>query len=1235
MMGPVNTGHDAARSPLKRPRQRWLDALLRAGPRLLAILVLAVMAVLAQPGLAGRSRAQAQTAEEAPPPPTAEAQSERRPAAGGSVLQAGDVVVTGFSGVKQKQGDLTTGAAPLDAFFIDPDGASAQAFRLDPGAPPKGQLINAPVLLQIKAREVGQVFGVTFDDAPIPNVYLAATSAYGLHIVVDEGVGQKRVARGQAGAAFMPGQFGDNGGPGGIWKVDGATGAVSVFATIPGNRGPALGDIAYDPGSGLFFASDFDTGLIHRIDGSGKVLDAFDHGVNGRRAEGLDPIADDGAVMTVTYPAFDSENPATWGLTQPERRVWGLAVYAGRLYYAVWGGPQVWSVGVNRNGFASDARLEFQLTGGEAAPIAHMTFSRSGELYLAQRGGVESAYNYSVFAKSRSSRVLRYRHSGGKWRREDYAIGFPPRQQNAAGGVALGHGYDARGRMDSSRCDATLWATGDALRNDPARAADLKAGGAAVVHGLQGADVSWVRPADAPARAWFVDYDGTFGDAEAEGHVGSAAIRQACAAGTDAAPATHASEGDAAPGQPDCPGCEAPQPALCAAGDPRCVEAPCDPNDPYCSRTPCDPHDPYCHRRNLKIAARPLSLCHKTGGAFVCGYRITVTNTGPDDYDGLIRVREILPHGGQLAASGGPEAPCNLITNICATPTPVHLAPGGSLSFPVRVRVSSAEAKHLRCHVHNRARIIYAPSGSNANSETKDDDASAVASIPDSDCETEKANLQLAQRAEQCVRTASAFTCVYDLRFTNTGPGDYRGPIAFSSTAPSGTTATVISPTFACSGGPALSCASHAAVNLARGASVGALVKITTPHSLVKALRCSIPNVVHINQAAGGSDDNADPGDDTAMATASIPAPACVQDKANLRIEQQAGPCARTGAAFTCLYDLRYANTGPSTYQGVLSFTATLPAGAAATFLSPDFTCVGGPAYTCASSAGISLAPGASGGALIKAAIPLDAAKALNCHVASTVQILLPPPGSDQNTDSADDSARTEALAPPPGCIPQAAPEQETCPEGMVYNPGTDRCWTPPAPAGAGRCPEGSSGSWPECQAIPQCPEGSKGRWPRCEEKAGTECPPQWSWDGQRCAPIDAQRQDDGRQCPEGFDKVGGRCVRQPQATGSIAPGDCKEEASSPCAASASGAEARKNQDAAPEEARTHPPHESHQGQRRGDLARLKQSRRRALQQRQRQRAQMHMIRQRSHVAARRERPQPFVWPWGIFRPAR
>ena len=80
-----------------------------------------------------------------------------------------------------------------------------------------------------------------------------------------------------AAARWMEGQFGleNGGGPGSVWKIDGTTGSVSLFANIESdgkpNAGPGLGGIAYDPRSQQLFVTDLETGLIHRLGTDAKL----------------------------------------------------------------------------------------------------------------------------------------------------------------------------------------------------------------------------------------------------------------------------------------------------------------------------------------------------------------------------------------------------------------------------------------------------------------------------------------------------------------------------------------------------------------------------------------------------------------------------------------------------------------------------------------------------------------------------------------------------------------------------------------------------------------------------------------------------------------------------------------------------------------------------------------------------------------------------------------------------
>ena len=251
------------------------------------------------------------------------------------VLAAGNAAVSGFSGAPPPV-QIAPGVDPATKTFIDPDGPSLRIVDLQHmGGPPEAQLVAAPKPVTWFAAQIGQVFAVAIDNASPPNIYAAATSAYGLPIVAPGPDGAPvHVPKGAPNATFMPGLWGNAAGgePGSIWKIDGVTGAVSLFADVKPdgrpNSGPALGGLAFDPETLSLYAADRETGFVHRFGMDGSERDRFDHGTTGRQAQGLPPVAfDPKAMLDITSPQFDSTEPATWNYAAPERRLFGLAVY--------------------------------------------------------------------------------------------------------------------------------------------------------------------------------------------------------------------------------------------------------------------------------------------------------------------------------------------------------------------------------------------------------------------------------------------------------------------------------------------------------------------------------------------------------------------------------------------------------------------------------------------------------------------------------------------------------------------------------------------------------------------------------------------------------------------------------------------------------------------------------------------------------------------------------------------
>jgi len=473
------------------------------------------------------------------------------------VLGLGDAVVTGFAGTLLPDPDsLLPGGEAIDETLIDLDGTSARLIDVAaPGFIWDGSVWAADVRHEVLAREVGQVFGVTLDDAEAPNIYLAASSAYGLPIVAPDADGDgrpERLRRGETDARFMDGLFGPgpDGGPGSIWKIDGVTGAASLFSnvTLDGveNSGPGLGNLAFDASHQQLFVSDLATGMIHRFDLEGTDLETYDHGVTGREAAGLPTVAYDPAnALDITRGDFDTEDPDSWGYAAPDRQVWGLAVHDGRLFYAVVDDSQIWSIGLDleTGAFSDDPRWELDVPKRPAKlAVSDIVFTEKGAMILAQRGPITSTYDYSGFADPGQSRLYRYwlespddPESPSRWieEPEEYAVGFGGEQQQTDGGVDLGYGFNSGGMLDLGFCEASLLTTGDDLRLAPDLADDLLPGGPLAIDGLQVMPAGPVKPENTPPWAsYMVDLDPLADDAAVDGHVGDIAVyRTGCGGG--------------------------------------------------------------------------------------------------------------------------------------------------------------------------------------------------------------------------------------------------------------------------------------------------------------------------------------------------------------------------------------------------------------------------------------------------------------------------------------------------------------------------------------------------------------------------------------------------------------------------------------------------------------------------------------------------------------------------------
>ncbi len=273
---------------------------------------------------------------------------------------------------------------------------------------------------------LGDIFGLCIDNSG--NIFVTATAAY---------------------YDWCPGTFGP-GGPGAVYKINGTTGAISLFATLPqSSAAPSLGNIAHDKVNDQFFVTNFEDGKIYRISNAG-VVSTF-----------LDPFGPDGG----------SPGAAPVG-----ERLWGIAVYNGRVYFARWNedrvnysaavANEIWSVPVT--GGAPTLEVSTTALGcpaNSSAPISDIAFSSGGRMLVAERGNESVTTGNNHFARfleylpptwapspPYSTYSLKYNPS--------VFVFCPPTYANSSGGCD--YGYD-RGGADGTpeKCDSVVWMTMD------------------------------------------------------------------------------------------------------------------------------------------------------------------------------------------------------------------------------------------------------------------------------------------------------------------------------------------------------------------------------------------------------------------------------------------------------------------------------------------------------------------------------------------------------------------------------------------------------------------------------------------------------------------------------------------------------------------------------------------------------------------------------------------------------
>lgn len=280
-------------------------------------------------------------------------------------------------------------------------------------------IYHGPAATPWTQSKLGTIFGLTLDNNG--NIYTTATTAYNTDV-------------------FPAGATG-----GEIYKIDGVTGAISIFQTLPNPGHVGLGNINFDCAHKNFYVTNPDDGLIYRLDTNGVVLSTWDQGANL-------PSATPSSAASAAIPDIPAQP-----FTPRGRLAWGVQANGTRLYYAEWPKPgqntEIWSVGLLPNGdFTGPAKREISippLTGANAMPVADISFGPAGTMFLAER-----SMNSETSSGAHQSRALEYTLVSGTWTllNANKFLFNPNYPRSSAGGVDAD--FSPNGR---------IWWMGDAI----------------------------------------------------------------------------------------------------------------------------------------------------------------------------------------------------------------------------------------------------------------------------------------------------------------------------------------------------------------------------------------------------------------------------------------------------------------------------------------------------------------------------------------------------------------------------------------------------------------------------------------------------------------------------------------------------------------------------------------------------------------------------------------------------
>ena len=905
-------------------------------------------------------------------------------------LQPGEAFVTRFSGTVDEDG------RPV----IDPEGTVGSIIGLTGlgAATPGAHWANEPQRSAVTASQIGQVFGVTLDDADPPNIYLTPTSAFGLHRNADN-------------SDWMAGMWGPDGGPGTVWKLDAANNyQPEIFAKIEldgrANTGAALGNIAFDAWNKQFYVSDLETGMIHRLRASdGTDLGHYDHGVDGRSAffdveKGeykllasvpFDPAS---AARIADCPGGEfAITPSCWNFADFRRRVWGVAVRRDpaakevRLYYAVWGSQgfdnedyaeagddqrnSVWSVRIDDDGAFNLAgvRREFFLPdffkaedaiarAGRSHPVSDIAFPAFGDhdvMLLAERGGVRNLGlgTGDAFASPHEARVLRYELTdAGLWRGAGrYDVGYYDRKEagapflrgSAAGGVSFGLGYNEDGQIDPVQLDAFVWMTGDGLCSPegPCRDPDGdETTDSTEVNGLEGRPA---RPYEAfePITA-FEPYPDQ-GPVTPPTGLEQSFMIDIGASGDDKRGATEV--GDVAVYQPaPAEGIpeEAPPEVAGPGGFPPGQDVPPgwppdEPWEPGWDPAPPPPDDGW-PVPPPPVLETDLAI-DKDGPAQCqegvnCVYTIKITNLGAVPYIGPLAVNDTMPVDATLAAAS-PGWHCDVAGQVVSCVTLGNALLNVGTSATLTL-VILLPADVAGPDVENCAAIDWFEMGTDDGPGDANDHVCIETPVIDGfDLGIEKTG------PPQCVENS---VCTYLIIVTNHGPGDFDGILAVRDTLPLNASLVQNFGGWSCAQtNGEVECLSPE-LTLPAGATAGLLLRIKLPDGIAGG---PAENCAAIDWAAIGADDGAaDAHVDEDCHTVDVLDGAGFFD---LSVDKK-GP-AHCDAGGHCAYEITVTNNGPDDYNGEIIIRDLPPPGSGFIGNSLGWAC-GAPVITCARAAG-------------------------------------------------------------------------------------------------------------------------------------------------------------------------------------------------------------------------------------------------------------------------------------------